>query len=305
MKNALFILNILICIFLVSPAYAEPVDGFGADTGDADFSQNRETASGVPNTASDYQTLDSLFSVYQPYLKNMSAYRPMYFLVGADPEKSKFQFSIKYRIFSATEPEPPGYRWKQNLYIAYTQTSFWNLQASSQPFDDTSYKPEFFFLTPNIYFSKPSGSHLFFQTGCQHESNGRGEDLSRSTNTAYVQPIYIFFHQRTRLGVMMAPRFMAYIANDDDTNPHLSDYRGYVDFELKAGRADRLAMGTHFRMAKKGASVQADLTYPLDKILPNKLNLYIQVQYVNVLAESLLNYTERTRALRFGFAIVR
>ena len=35
------------------------------------------------------------------------------------------------------------------------------------------------------------------------------------------------------------------------------------------------------------------------------LNLYFQVQYVNALAESLLNYRDRTEALRLGFAIVR
>lgn len=251
------------------------------------------------------QTLDALFSINQPYLKNLSAYRPMYFLVGADPEKSKFQFSIKYRIFSLDTPEPEEYRWKQNLYIAYTQTSFWNLQASSQPFDDTSYKPEFFFLTKNFYFKKPSGSRLFFQTGYQHESNGQGDELSRSTNTLYVQPMYVYFHERSRLGFMVTPRIMTYIVNDDDNNRNLSDYRGYVDLETKIGRADRLTLGTHFRMAKKGASFQMDLTYPLDKILPNKLNLYLQVQYVNALAESLLNYEKRTRAVRIGFAIVR
>ncbi len=37
----------------------------------------------------DFQTLDAMFSLYQPYLKNFSGYKPLYFLVGADPEKSK------------------------------------------------------------------------------------------------------------------------------------------------------------------------------------------------------------------------
>lgn len=305
MKNTFFIVCLLLCMSLVPAARAELVDDTISDSENTDFSQKRTAASVPEDPENNAQTLDALFSINQPYLKNLSAYRPMYFLVGTDPEKSKFQFSIKYRIFSLDTPEPEEYRWKQNLYIAYTQTSFWNLQASSQPFDDTSYKPEFFFLTRNFYFKKPSGSRLFFQTGYQHESNGQGEDLSRSTNTLYVQPIYVFYHSRTRLGVMISPRLMTYIVNDDDNTRNLSDYRGYADFEIKAGRADRLTMGTHLRAAKKGASVEVDLTYPLDKILSNKLNIYIQAQYVNALAESLMNYTKRTRAVRLGFAIVR
>jgi len=256
-------------------------------------------------TMDDFQTLDAMFSLYQPYLKNISAYKPLYFLVGADPEESKFQISLKYRILSPDRPEPRKYRWKENFYIAYTQTSFWDLDADSQPFKDTSYKPEFFFLSPNVFFKKSKSGRLFFQSGFQHESNGRGEDFSRSTNFFYFQPIFIYFHQASRLGFMVSPKFWAYIGNDDDTNPDLNNYRGYFDLEIKAGKAERLTVGTHFRLAKEGASVQVDLTYPLDKLLSNNLNLYVQVQYVNALAESLLNYKNRTRALRFGFAIVR
>lgn len=33
--------------------------------------------------------------------------------------------------------------------------------------------------------------------------------------------------------------------------------------------------------------------------------MYFQIQYVNALAESLLNFRDRTEALRIGFAIIR
>ena len=62
---------------------------------------------------------------------------------------------------------------------------------------------------------------------------------------------------------------------------------------------------TKFWWAAKGASVQVDVTYPLHTLFFSDLDLYFQVQYVNRLAESLLNYTERTEAGRLGFAIVR
>ena len=115
----------------------------------------------------------------------------------------------------------------------------------------------------------------------------------------------MYFHQDSRLGLLVSPKIWTYLGNDNETNPDLPEYRGYFDLGIKAGQAERLTVGTHFRLAEEGASVSVDLTYPLDKLLSNNLNLYVQVQYVNALAESLLNYTDRIRALRFGFAIVR
>lgn len=39
-------------------------------------------------------SLDSMFTVYEPFQKNAGSYEPVYFLVGTDPEKSKFQISF-------------------------------------------------------------------------------------------------------------------------------------------------------------------------------------------------------------------
>jgi len=93
----------------------------------------------------EFETLDPLYELYQPYLKNIAAYEPMYFLVGTDPKKSKFQFSFKYRLFNAEKDLAQRYPWVKGFHIAYTQTSFWDLKSDSKPFEDTSYKPEFFF----------------------------------------------------------------------------------------------------------------------------------------------------------------
>lgn len=253
----------------------------------------------------DFQTLDSLFSLYQPYLEDISAYRPMYFLAGTDPEESKFQISLKYRFFTPGTEIAEEYPWSKNFYLAYTQASLWDLEAASQPFKDTSYKPELFFLSPGIYSGGPGISRLFVQTGYRHESNGRGDQYSRSTNYAYIRPIFIFYDQRSRLGIQVAPSAWAYLGNDDDTNPDLHRYRGYFDLGIKVGRADALVLESHIRWAAEGGSVQLDATYPLDRVLPAGIDIYLHAQYVNTLAESLLDYRERTRALRLGISIVR
>ena len=252
-----------------------------------------------------YQTIDSIFTLYQPYLGNIGAYQPMYFLVGTDPEDSTFQISFKYRFFNPKGSLAKHHPWTSGFHLAYTQTSFWDLAGDSKPFEDTSYKPELMFQSRSLYYGKAGFRRLFLQTGFQHESNGRGGDDSRSTNYLYVQPLFIFYHERTKWGMGISPKVWAYVANDNETNPDLADYRGYFDLQIKAGKADSLVFDGYFGYAKEGGSMQLNLTYPLHKIFFNNLDLYLQVQYVNALAESLIDYTERSQALRIGFAIVR
>ena len=251
------------------------------------------------------QTLDSIFTLYQPYLGNFGAYQPMYFLVGTDPEKSKFQISFKYRFFNPEGSLAENHPWVNGFHFAYTQTSFWDLEGDSKPFEDTSYKPELFFQTRSLYSGSYGLRRFFIQTGFQHQSNGRGGDLSRSTNFLYFQPIFIFYDERRKWGLGIGPRVWTYVDNNDQTNADLPDYLGYFDLQIKAGKADSIVFDSHFGYAKEGGSMELNLTYPLHKIFFSNLDLYFQIQYVNALAESMIDYQERTEAVRIGFAIVR
>ena len=56
---------------------------------------------------------------------------------------------------------------------------------------------------------------------------------------------------------------------------------------------------------KEGGSGQIDVTYPLNLVSAGISGLYLHVQYVNSLAESLLHYEKRTKAVRIGVSIVR
>lgn len=254
--------------------------------------------------AQEFQSIDTLFSLYQPYVKNLSFYKPIYFLAGIDPSESRFQFSFKYQFLNPGLSFIEKYHWVKGFHLAYTQTSFWDLKARSQPFKDTSYKPEVFFLTPNLVKKGFGGGQLFIQTGYQHESNGRDEDFSRSTNYLYLRPVLIVYDAGSEFGVQVAPKIWAYVSNDEDTNPDLNDYRGYFDLEIKAGTAGGAVLETHFQAARKGSSLYLDLTWPLSNLFEN-IDIYLQAQYVNALAESLINYQQRTRAVRLGFAFVR
>ena len=290
--------NILIILFILLITSAVCADERNPE-------ENVTGSENTPGTVETFQSLDSLFAQYQPYIGNMTPYKPVYFLIGIDPEESTFQFSFKYRFFNLESELIQKHPWVEGFHLAYTQTSFWDLKSKSRPFEDTSYKPEIFFLSKNIDPAVRVKRRLFIQAGFQHESNGRGELDSRSTNYAYIKPIFIFYHERTRLGFQISPMVWTYVSNDDDTNPDLNDYRGYFELEVKTGKFDNFLMTTTLRSAKKGSSVKVDLTYPLHKYIFENLSMHLHVQYANSLAESLLYYQDRVRAVRIGFTIIR
>lgn len=252
-----------------------------------------------------YQTMDSLFVLYQPYLASISAYKPMYFLVGAHPENSRFQFSFKYRFLNSDETVVSRHPWLNGLHFAYTQSSFWDLNSPSAPFRDTSYKPELFFLSSNFYHGSSQIERFFIQAGVEHESNGRDGFESRSTNYIYCQPIFIFLDTALGTGIQIAPKFFVYVGNDNKNNPDLDKYRGYFDLMIKMGQKSSLVCESHFRSAHRGSSIQVDLSYPLNRHLHSPISVYLHAQYVNVLAEKLIDYKKRTEAFRLGFSVVR
>jgi outer membrane phospholipase A len=262
------------------------------------------------DSTSEQASLAEMSNIFQPFLKNLSTYKPVYFLFGVDPgiEKSSFQFSFKYRLFDFNQGEffEENLSLLEKIHLGYTQQSFWDLGSDSAPFEDSRYMPEFFFLEDKIDLNIPWVSGFGFQTGFQHESNGRGGVDSRSTNYGYIQPI-ITFHLWDETHLKLAPKVWVYIGNDDVTNPDLSDYRGYFDIEAKIGKPLGLGLETHYRHGKKGATWQFDLSYPINRLplLSGILDVYLHAQYFSGYAENLLTYDQRTDVFRLGFSIVR
>jgi len=247
---------------------------------------------------------------FQPFLKNLFSYKPVYFLFGADPgiQKTSFQISFKYRLFDFNKDSffKDNLGFMEKIHLGYTQQSFWDLKSDSEPFEDSRYMPEFFFLQDKIDCKLPWIYGLGYQAGFQHESNGRGGLDSRSTNYGYFQPI-ISFHLWKETYLKFSPKAWVYIGNDNTTNPDLSDYRGYFDIETKIGNPLGLALGTNFRHGKKGSTWQLDLSYPINQLplLNGILDVYLHAQYFSGYAENLLQYDKRDDVFRLGFSIVR
>jgi len=292
MRTAIVALLILIAILIPAAAFA-------------DFSgeENGHSSAEVDDPNEQNDTVDSFFYLYQPYLDNITSYEPIYILIGTKPSKSKFQISFKYRLLNPNGWLAQEHPWVEGFHFGYTQTSYWNLESDSMPFDDTSYKPELFHVTRN-FDTRPSWADgLFFKTGIRHESNGRDKDLSRSVNNIYWQPIFIVYKKQSKLGMSISPKLWFYFNLGEHTS-HIEDYRGYIELDLKFGKADSLVLDTDLRWGKEGGSILVDLTYPIRPLLEN-LNIYLHVQCVSALGESLLHYDERTEAVRIGFSFVR
>jgi outer membrane phospholipase A len=250
--------------------------------------------------------LDEGPTMFQSYLEDLSVHEPMYFLLGVDPglDQSKFQFSFKYRLFN-----PKGYLaekapWVTGFHLGYTQRSVWDLKGDSKPFEDTSYMPEAFYLLPKIDLNLARISAFGIQGGFQHESNGTGGTDSRSTNYLYVKPI-MGVHLAGPFHMKIAPKIYTYVENEDENNGDLADYRGYVDLQVGIINPEGIALNSHLWWARKGASVQLDLTYPMTRLLGKSFNFYLQAQYFSGYAETLIHYNERHDAFRLGFSIVR
>ncbi|MFZ5562890.1 MAG: phospholipase A [Thermodesulfobacteriota bacterium] len=247
------------------------------------------------NGASEYPRRD-----IQHYLANLSFYEPTYLLVGTDPEKSRLQLSFKYRLFNPDKPVARDYPWVSGLHLGYTQTSLWDLDSMSRPFIDTSYKPEFFFLSDNLK-ARPSWMNAWIiQTGYRHESNGQGGTDSRSTNHLFFKTGFAFdLAGDCRFG--LAPQAWVYFKNDDRTNPDIEDYRGYFEIEAGIIRPDSFALISAFQER----AVRVDFSYPLSRLFADNIDFYLYAQYFSGYAETLRNYREKDEATRIGIAITR
>ncbi len=239
----------------------------------------------------------------QSLLSGFSWYEPAYFLLGARPgiDYSKFQFSFKYRLFNNVVPDTVS--WKDRWFFAYTQTSYWDLKSDSMPFEDSSYKPEIFYLFPKIDLSIPWIQTFGLRAGLRHESNGKAGDDSRSTNTMYLESV-MEFPLGQGLVLEMKPRAWFYVKNEDESNPDLYKYRGYTSLGLGLGDPDGLMLHTRTAFAEKGQTFMADISFPLARI-HESLSFFFHVQYFNGYAEQLLHYREKDEIVRIGLSIVR
>jgi phospholipase A1/A2 len=237
------------------------------------------------------------------FLGNISSYGPIYAAYGPGTDSdARLQISFKYQLFGTAGEVGGGAPVINGVHFGYTQRMFWDLGAKSSPFRNIDFMPEIFYLQPAVDLG--DGIALGGQFGFRHESNGRDGEDSRSANTLYIQPVGTF--GAGDYTVSIGPRLFAYVGDLSD-NPDIRRYRGSTGLFAEIGQDNGFRLTTSSRLnfsSGKGA-IDAELSYPLDRIVDTDLNVYVFGQGFAGYGENLLDYNRSTTRLRVGVSIVR
>lgn len=240
------------------------------------------------------------------FKRHLFPHEPFYFVAGPDSPNAKFQFSFKYQLVDGQSGLASQLSFVTNFFFGFTQTSLWDWNRESAPFEDSSYKPELMFqFNRLVQAGQDDWFRLDLQTGVMHESNGRDGASSRSLNLAYLRPRLVFGHDDD-WQFTLASRVWFYVGDLVD-NPDLARYRGHADLRatIESPWGVELAAFSRFGDDFDRGNVQLDLTIPLRQIKWTGFTWYFQAQYFIGYGESLLHYNERTEVWRLGFAIYR
>jgi phospholipase A1/A2 len=242
-------------------------------------------------------------------------HEPVYIVAGDEEITTKFQFSFKYQILNPEGPIAKKAPPLAGVYFAYSQTSLWDLGDPSNPFFDSTYRPEMLVSYENLerFLVDGSGERMLpewmtlaAQAGYRHESNGRDGTDSRSLNYMYVRPIFTF-RGRDDWFLTLAPTFFSYVGDLSD-NPEIYDYRGHSELRAVLGQAGGVQLAVTGRVGDTGVnkgSLEFDVSVPIRKISANNLDVYFYTQYFTGYGETLLTYDDTSYSLRFGIALVR
>lgn len=204
--------------------------------------------------------------------------------------EAKLQLSFKSKLLqnvggSATD-----------LWFGYTQQSYWQAANGrySSPFRETNYEPEIIAVRP-LDVALPGVRVRYVAAAFTHESNGRGETLSRSWNrligevAAEAGPWSV--HVRPWVRVDPA-------AGQRDDNPDIQDFVGrgeLIGVYRRAGHVVTLRGRHSLRAGERShGSARIDWAFPLAG------NLNGHVQLFTGYGESLIDYNHRQSALGVG-----
>jgi len=237
------------------------------------------------------------------YFDRLSAYAPLYVVYGPGTNTDvRIQLSFKYQLFGeagVTGEDAPALN---GLHFAFTQRLFSDIGRESTPFRNVDYIPELFYLLQPTSLGR--GATIGGQFGIRHESNGREGLASRSFNTLYVQPVATV--PVGDLSLRVGPRLWVYVGSKEE-NPDIAHYRGYTGLVLSGGDPQGLWFNSESRLnpgSGKGA-IDLEVSYPVDRLLPTRLNLYLFGQAFTGYGENLLDYNRRMSRVRVGIGIVR
>ena len=224
-------------------------------------------------------------------LEAIQPHNPTYIITGdANEDQVKYQISFKYGLL---------FPYESGIYLAYTQLSKWDIYDRSSPFRENNYSPEVFWEK-----QKPFKYFDFIRISPeQHLSNGLDGQDSRSVDRCYIESQVSYKIGHIKIGF----REKAQYFYEFSMSSHNKDYKRYTgNFESEAfiQIVSKRNYLSHEKLYAKGEWTntrywfEAGLSF---RIITTKIRPHIYIQYFRGYSEFLINYNQKTEALRIGF----
>lgn len=202
--------------------------------------------------------------------------------------EARFQYSLKLRLLDDL------FGTNGDLWGAYSQKSFWQVYSPSisSPFRETQYEPELImsFRTP-YQLGRLQGRYL--NLAFNHQSNGRGDEWSRSWNRLSLEAGIDGEHY----AAYIKPWWRVKDATGEDENPNIEDWVGRIEL-MGAYQWQKQVFSLTWRnnldRSDNRSSLQFGWTYPLT----DRIKGY--VQYQHGYGDSLIDYQQLSRTIGIG-----
>ncbi len=209
-----------------------------------------------------------------------------------DSLEAKFQLSFK------TKAVENLFGTNGDIWMGYTQSSRWQVYntENSRPFRETNYEPEVLMVFRNGY-SIGGWNGRMAAVGINHQSNGRGDPLSRSWNRV----MFNVGLDRENWAVMFRPWVRISDGSDDD-NPDIEDFMGRGDVTLTHVRGGHVytLMARHSLRGgdRSNGALQFDWGFPIHR------NFRGHLQVFNGYGESLIDYNHKATYVGLGISLL-
>ncbi len=210
-----------------------------------------------------------------------------------DNIEAKFQLSLKAKVWQGVFGDAG------DVWVGYTQSSRWQVYNStlSRPFRETNYEPEAMLVFATHYELLGWEGRLL-GIGVDHQSNGRGNPLSRSWNRVIAN---IGF-ERDGWTVMLRPWWRIPEAKSTDDNPDISNYMGRGEIAIVHewhGQEFGMTLRDSFRGgSKQRGSARLSWSFPLAGNLRGYAELF------KGYGESLIDYNHNATYLGVGVSLL-
>lgn len=150
---------------------------------------------------------------------------------GYAPHPTELKIQVSLRVPAMPDLVHDWFGEDSEIWLAYTQTSWWQIAQESAPFRESNFEPEIFFERP---FAKDvmGFEDIRWRFGYVHQSNGKDGTLSRSWDRLRLEldlargPWGLRARVWERLGESPI----------EDDNPRIDDYLGYGDVTVRYSR---------------------------------------------------------------------